>query len=123
MAAGEGGDHFRFAAVVQEAPGRESLQHRRRAEVAAGEEELCVHLRSRLDLDPGELLDVDEDRGQAEARRPLLHDFAARARVCVKAGADPRELRLERVAGHKADTAASEDPTGRFAGPVVGMVG
>ena len=82
-----------------------------------------MHLRARLDLNPGELPEMHEDGGQAESRCSLLHDFAACAGVCIKAGADPRELRLEGVAGHQANTAFSQDRPGRLTGPVVGMVG
>ena len=121
--AGEGGDHRRFAIGVLQVPGREPLQDRDRAQVPAGEEEPCVHLCSPLDLDPGDLAEMDEDRRQAEARRPLLHDFAARAGVRVKAGADPRELRLERVARHKTEASCGQDRAGCFTSPVIGVVG
>jgi hypothetical protein len=36
-----------------------------------------VHLRTGLDLDPANLLDMDKDRGQAETRLALFYDFSA----------------------------------------------
>src|ERR1039457_7082886 len=60
---------------------------------------------------------------QAGARRPLLDDLTACAGVCVKAGADSRELRLESVAGHEADATGSLDRSGRLTRSVVGPVG
>ena len=82
-----------------------------------------MHFRAPLDLDPGDLLDVDEDRRQAEARRPFLHDFAAGTGVRVKAGADPRELGLERMTRHEADASSGEDRARRLTCLVIGVVG
>ena len=120
---GERGDHLGLAALVHEAPGRESLQHRHRAQVPAGEQEPRVHFHARLDLDPGDLLDVDEDRRQAEARRPFLHDFAAGTGVRVKARPDPRELGLEGMARDEADASCGEDRARRLTSLVIGVVG
>ena len=81
-----------------------------------------MHLGAGLDLDPGHLLEMDEDRRQAEAGGALLDDLAAGARVGVKAGADPRELGLEGVARDEADAARGQDGAGRLTGVVVGPV-
>jgi hypothetical protein len=76
-APGEGGDDRRCTAAVRQASGREALQHCHRTHVATGEKQPCVHLCARLDLDPGDLLEMDEDRRQAEPGSSFLDDFAA----------------------------------------------
>ena len=121
-AAGKGSDDFRLAAGVRQPSRREALQQGHRSQVCTGEEEPCVHLGPRLDLDPRHLLEMDEDRWQAETGRPLLDHLAARARVGIEPGSDARELGLEGVARDEAGAAGGKYRARRLPGAVVGPV-
>ncbi len=116
-AARVGGDHHGRGRAPREAAGRETLQQSDRGQVPAGEQESCVHLGTGFYLHPGDLPDVDEDRGQPEARFAFFDDLAAGTGVRIKAGADPRQLGLQGVARDETDAPVLEDgprrPRGR----------